>query len=149
VSCRATRAVSARTSFGTPLRGLLRRRGRQRRDGRCAPRPPHVRAFRPRPVHPGLDTLGDLPLLQLDPGERDVVERFADRRGVDSGLLQRAQPIAARGEGLQRAGAVQHGAEGSVQLPDDDQVDVATASELQQPAPFLAAAQVIGTGVVD
>jgi len=84
-----------------------------------------------------------------------VIQRFADRRGgVDPGLLQRAQPAAAGRQHLQGAGSVEDGAEGAVQLPDDDQAGtrlrvLATASELQQPAPFLATAQVIGTGVID
>jgi hypothetical protein len=96
------------------------------------------------PVHAGAHALGDGLALQLGPDHGDVEERLAHRRrGVDPGLLQRAQTATLRaqvGEGL---GAVQDAPEGPVDAPDQNEVNLTAPGQFEQPPSGTSAPQVV------
>src|SRR5262249_36060653 len=107
---------------------------RMRRDRLHAPRAPDAAVLRPRLLYPGFDPFGELPPLELSPGERDVVKGFAHRRGsVDPGLLEQAGAAPPLPQGLEGRRAVDHRAAGAIQLPDHDQVDLAFARQREPP----------------
>src|SRR2546423_527788 len=83
---------------------------------------PQGLALGPGPLHAGLGPLDQGPFFELSAGGGDVEHGLAHGGGgVDPGLLEGSEAAAAGPQLLQGGGAIEDGAKGAIEPPDDDQ----------------------------